>query len=80
LLVITVEVEFSFRHYVNLQKVYQAKAEADVCAMEKHVHNILLKIGRDASSISKTTIKTFCKNARKLTVSIPTFLDLLCAL
>lgn len=58
----------STEHYVNLQKVYQAKAEADVCAMEKHVHNILKKIGRDASSISKTTIKTLCKNARKLTV------------
>ncbi|KAJ8435477.1 hypothetical protein Cgig2_033216 [Carnegiea gigantea] len=39
----------STEHYVNLQKVYQAKAEADVCAMEKHVRNILKKLGRDAS-------------------------------
>jgi len=80
LLVITVEVKFSSRHYVNLQKVYQAKAEADVSAMERRVHNILKKIGRDPSSISKSTVKMFCKNARKLTVSIQTYLDLLCAL
>lgn len=58
----------STEHYVNLQKVYQAKAEADVCAVEQHVQNILKKIGRDPNSISKTTIKTFCKNAKKLTI------------
>uniref|UniRef100_A0A7C9F6E0 NEDD8-activating enzyme E1 regulatory subunit n=1 Tax=Opuntia streptacantha TaxID=393608 RepID=A0A7C9F6E0_OPUST len=58
----------STEHYVNLQKVYQAKAEADVSAMERRVHNILKKIGRDPSSISKSTVKTFCKNTRKLTV------------
>ncbi|KAA8526509.1 hypothetical protein F0562_008288 [Nyssa sinensis] len=54
--------------YVNLQKIYQAKAEADCLAIEQRVRNILKKIGRDPDSISKTSIKTFCKNARKLTV------------
>ncbi|CAO2823310.1 unnamed protein product [Amaranthus hypochondriacus] len=58
----------STEHYVNLQKVYQAKAEADILAMEQHVQNLLKKIGRNPMSISKTTIKGFCKNARKLTV------------
>ena len=64
---------FFIRHYVNLQKVYQAKAEADILAMEQHVQNLLKKIGRNPMSISKMTIKGFCKNARKLTVSILRF-------
>lgn len=55
---------------MNLQKVYQAKAEADFLAMEKHVQNSLKKIGRDPNSISKMTIKVFCKNTRKLKVSM----------
>ncbi|EEF38201.1 NEDD8-activating enzyme E1 regulatory subunit AXR1 [Ricinus communis] len=54
--------------YVNLQKIYQAKAEADFLVIEKRVRNILKKIGRDPNSISKAMIKCFCKNARKLKV------------
>ncbi|KAI3783240.1 hypothetical protein L1987_42316 [Smallanthus sonchifolius] len=54
--------------YVNLQKLYQAKAEADFLVVEQRVRNILKKISRDLDSISKTVIKSFCKNARKLTV------------
>ncbi|KAL8233349.1 hypothetical protein R6Q57_003127 [Mikania cordata] len=54
--------------YVSLQKLYQAKAEADFLVVEQRVRNILKKIGRDPYSISKTVIKNFCKNARKLTV------------
>lgn len=58
------------RHYVNLQKIYQAKSEADFLVIEKRVRNILKKIGRDPNSIPKATIKSFCKNARKLKVSV----------
>ncbi|XP_059661074.1 NEDD8-activating enzyme E1 regulatory subunit AXR1-like [Cornus florida] len=58
----------STESYVNLQKIYQAKAEADFLVVEKRVKNILKKIGRDPNSISKTIIKSFCKNARKLMV------------
>ncbi|KAL1560826.1 NEDD8-activating enzyme E1 regulatory subunit axr1 [Salvia divinorum] len=54
--------------YVSLQKIYQAKAEADFLVMEKLVKKILKKHGRDPESISKATIKSFCKNARKLKV------------
>ncbi|KAL3652636.1 NEDD8-activating enzyme E1 regulatory subunit axr1 [Castilleja foliolosa] len=54
--------------YVNLQKIYQAKAEADFLVMETYAREILKNIGRDPDSISKTTIKSFCKNARKLKV------------
>ncbi|KAF2284952.1 hypothetical protein GH714_032989 [Hevea brasiliensis] len=54
--------------YVNLQKIYQAKAEADYLIIEQRVKNILKKIGRDPDGISKTMIKSFCKNARKLKV------------
>lgn len=58
----------STEHYVNLQKIYQAKAEADFLVIEQRVRNILKKIGRDPDSISKANIKSFSKNARKLKV------------
>ncbi|XP_023639728.1 NEDD8-activating enzyme E1 regulatory subunit AXL [Capsella rubella] len=58
----------STEHYINLQKIYHSKAEADFVAMEQRVKNILAKVGQDPSSISKSTIKSFCKNARKLKV------------
>lgn len=61
---------------MSLQKIYQAKAEADCLAMENRVKDILRRIGRDSDSISRTYIKTFCKNARKLRVSF--FLPLSC--
>ncbi|XP_039131097.1 NEDD8-activating enzyme E1 regulatory subunit AXR1-like [Dioscorea cayenensis subsp. rotundata] len=55
-------------YYINLQKIYQAKAESDCLAMEHHVRSLLKKIGRDPESISKAYIKNFCKNARKLSI------------
>ncbi|KAL2524660.1 NEDD8-activating enzyme E1 regulatory subunit [Abeliophyllum distichum] len=54
--------------YVNLQKIYQAKAETDFLVMEQRVKKILNRIGRDPDSISKANIKSFCKNARKVKV------------
>lgn len=54
--------------YVNLQKIYQAKAEADFLVIEQRARNILKRIGRDPDSIPKTMIKNFCRNARKLKV------------
>ncbi|RXH89974.1 hypothetical protein DVH24_032331 [Malus domestica] len=60
----------STEHYISLQKLYQAKAEADYLVIEQRVRTILKKIGRDPNSISKTTIKSLCKNARKLKVSV----------
>ncbi|XP_054816376.1 NEDD8-activating enzyme E1 regulatory subunit AXR1-like [Prosopis cineraria] len=58
----------STEQYVNLQNIYQAKAEADFVAIERRVRSILKKIGRDSNSIPRTTIKSFCKNARKLKI------------
>lgn len=58
----------STEHYINLQKIYLAKSENDFLAMEQRVNDILKKIGRDPNSISKASIKSFCKNARKLRV------------
>ncbi|KAJ4730035.1 NEDD8-activating enzyme E1 regulatory subunit [Melia azedarach] len=58
----------STEHYVNLQKIYQAKAEADCLAIEQRVRNVIKKLGREPESISKAKIKSFCRNARKLKV------------
>ncbi|XP_058765528.1 NEDD8-activating enzyme E1 regulatory subunit AXR1-like isoform X1 [Vicia villosa] len=58
----------STEQYVNLQNIYQAKAEADILAIERVARNTLKKIGRDPNSIPRATIKSFCKNSRKLKV------------
>ncbi|QHO56205.1 NEDD8-activating enzyme E1 regulatory subunit [Arachis hypogaea] len=58
----------STEQYINLQNIYLAKAEADFLVMEQLVRSILKKIGRDSNSIPKATIRSFCKNARKLRV------------
>ncbi|CAM6089778.1 unnamed protein product [Calypogeia fissa] len=55
-------------YYIRLQRVYQARAEADASAVEARVRSILKEIGRDPDSISKPAIKHFCKNARNLRV------------
>ncbi|KAJ7522995.1 hypothetical protein O6H91_18G033900 [Diphasiastrum complanatum] len=55
-------------YYIRLQKVYQDRAEANVSAVEANVKSILRKIARDSLSISRSTIKQFCKNARNLRV------------
>ncbi|KAG0570361.1 hypothetical protein M758_6G151400 [Ceratodon purpureus] len=55
-------------YYIKLQKIYQARAEADVTAVEGHVARILKQIGRESSPIPRSTIKLFCKNARNLRV------------
>ena len=53
-------------YYKILQKIYQEKAEADSLSVERRVRSIL-NIGRDPDSIPRENIKSFCKNARKLT-------------
>ncbi|KAJ7948152.1 NEDD8-activating enzyme E1 regulatory subunit [Quillaja saponaria] len=58
----------STEQYVNLQNIYQTKAEADFLAIEQRVRSILKKTGRDSNCIPKTTIKSFCRNARKLKI------------
>ncbi|KAK7342112.1 hypothetical protein VNO80_25055 [Phaseolus coccineus] len=58
----------STEQYVKLQNIYHAKAEADFLAIEHLVRSTLKKIGRDPNSIPRSTIKSFCKNARKLKV------------
>lgn len=55
-------------YYIKLQMIYQARAEADLIAMEGHVARILKRIGRESSPIPRSTLKLFCKNARNLKV------------
>ena len=56
------------RLYLQLQRLYRAQADKDVAAVEGHVRATLSSIGRPADSISRDTIKHFCKNARNLRV------------
>ena len=52
--------------YLQLQRTYRRKAEADAVAVEGHVQALLTSIGRDAQSIPHATILHFVKNARNL--------------
>lgn len=55
-------------YYVKLQKIYQDKAEAYISVVEARVKQILRTIGRDSHSITRATIKQFCKNTRNIRV------------
>lgn len=54
--------------YLQLQRLYRDKAEADVAALAGHVRTILASLGRDKESISTEAIRHFAKNARNLQV------------
>jgi hypothetical protein len=56
------------RLYLQLQRLYRAQADRDVAAVEAHVRDTLSSIGRPADSVSRESIKHFCKNARNLRV------------
>eukprot|EP00850_Spirogloea_muscicola_P000461 SM000002S05541 [mRNA] locus=s2:604120:607000:- [translate_table: standard] len=56
------------RYYIGQQQIYQSKAEADVTKVEGCVHAILSKVGRDPKSISRTSIKMFCRNCSNIKV------------
>lgn len=55
-------------YYVALQKIYQEKAESHAACLEAKVKNLLKQTGKDPQSISKSTIKHFCKNSRNIRV------------
>ena len=52
--------------YLQLQRTYRERADADVEAVAQHVHKVLQLAGRDQHAIAHTDIKTFCKHARYL--------------
>ena len=52
--------------YLQLQRTYRRKAEADGAAVEGHVQGLLTSIGRHAHSIPHSTTLNFVKNARNL--------------
>ena len=52
--------------YVELQKLYKAKATADVAAVTQHVHSHLTQLKRPLTSIAQDEIALFCKNAQCL--------------
>ena len=54
--------------YLDLKRLYESKAEADVEAVCAHVKRILGGLQRDPSSISRDYVKLFCKNAMHVRV------------
>ena len=55
--------------YVALQRLYAARAAADVEAVEARVAAILRSAGRDPGSIPRDAVRLFCKNAAHLAVA-----------
>ena len=54
--------------YVALQRIYAARAAADVEAVEVHAASILRVSGRSPSALSRDAVRLFCKNASHLVV------------
>ena len=54
--------------YVELQRVYQTKARADMEAVAGHLSQLLTSIGKPTNAISEEYIKLFCRNSAFLQV------------
>ncbi|XP_025115674.1 NEDD8-activating enzyme E1 regulatory subunit-like isoform X2 [Pomacea canaliculata] len=54
--------------YIKLQTVYREQAAADVELVTRRVHTLLQELGRMATSVTNSEIKTFCRNASFLRV------------
>lgn len=54
------------KSYIRLQSIYKEKATHDFEEVYKRVQGHLESIGRNAESISESTVKTFCKEASNL--------------
>lgn len=52
--------------YLQLQRVYRERADADVAAVEAHAGRILTALGRSPTAIPHAVVRTYCKNARNL--------------
>ena len=57
--------------YLQLQRTYRRKAEADAAAVKAHAQALLTSIGRNPQSISTAAISAFVKNARNLRSALP---------
>jgi len=54
--------------YLQLQRIYQKQAAADLQAVTSHVQRILSSVGRQPGSISAEAVKSFCKLSRNMRV------------
>lgn len=54
--------------YVDLQRIYQTKARADMEAVASHLSELLTSIGKPTNAISEEKIKSFCNNSAFLQV------------
>ncbi|KAG1678526.1 hypothetical protein FOA52_014560 [Chlamydomonas sp. UWO 241] len=54
--------------YLQIQRVYRDKADADTNAVQAHVGAALQRMGRPADSIGRDAVRLACKNARNLRV------------
>ena len=55
--------------YIALQRLYAARAQADVAAVEGHLAALLRAGGRPQGAIPHDAVRLFCKNAAHLSVS-----------
>lgn len=52
--------------YLDLQRIFRDRAEADVAALAERVRQIEALLGRAAPKVSLSTIRSFAKNARNI--------------
>jgi hypothetical protein len=54
--------------YLQLQRLYRERADADVAVVESHLQQLLSEAGSPGRSIPTAHVKHFCKNARNIRV------------
>jgi amyloid beta precursor protein binding protein 1 len=54
--------------YLQLQRLYRERADADVAAVEAHLQQLLGEAGSPGRCIPSAEVKHFCKNARHIRI------------
>ena len=52
--------------YLELQRVYRAKADADLAAVQRHMASKLRSLGRSPDAIPGDAVRLFVRNAASL--------------
>lgn len=58
----------SSSYYIELQRIYQRKANEDIQIISEYVNQLLLSLGKSDQSIDEQDIKLFCRHAAFLRV------------
>lgn len=53
----------SSKYYIDLQRVYQKKAQSDIATFTSYLNQVLGSVGKPPDAVSDKQVKLFCRNA-----------------